>query len=100
MTLSNCDQLLLRKPTHTEMTQVSIKASMGDPDCMEANLFVYAFRYALVDDEGEQLCESFDDAVAFVNSLAIEDFALIQAAVDQQTTLNDGDEAVEAGKAY
>lgn len=96
--LSNGDEFLLRRLTRAEMTRVVTKASQ-DPDCFEANMFVYAFRYSLVDDDGAPLCESFDDALGFVNSLDLDDFALLQEAVTAQSGGLDGDEAVEAGKA-
>lgn len=98
--LSNGDEFLLRQLTRTEMTRVFSKAG-SDPDCFDANVFVYSFRYTLVDDDGEALCESFDDAAAFVNSLDLDDFVLLRDAVAKQMpTQLDGDEAVEAGKAY
>jgi hypothetical protein len=100
VTLSNGDEFLLRQLTRTEMTQVFSKAGT-DPDCFDANVFVYSFRFTLVDEAGEPLCESFDEAAAFVNSLDLDDFVLLRDAVAAQMPAQlDGDEAVEAGKAY
>jgi hypothetical protein len=94
--MGNGDEFLLRQLTNDEMIRVA--QASGDGEDRDAQIFIKSFRFALVDDDGTPLLDSFDEAAAFINSLSLDDFAALQAAVDDTVSLADT-EVVEAGKA-
>ena len=95
--LASGDTVGLRRATNDEMIR-AMTAAGNDRD-REARMFTAALRFAVVDDDGELLLQSYEEAAAFVNTLAIEDFLSLRDAVEsiQPSLVDDG--VVEAGKA-
>ncbi len=91
------DTMTLRKLTQNEF--LSVVTSAGDDDDREAKVFTRSLRYALLDEDGQPLLRSFEEAVQFVNMLSIEDFAAIASAFQEMNSARLDAEAVEAGKA-
>jgi hypothetical protein len=92
--LGNGDEFFLRQLTQTELIEV-VTASDG---VIGGRFFANQFRYSLVDDDGTPLLHSYEQAAAFVNSLDMDDFEALAAAITTPADLSDP-EAVEAGKA-
>ena len=95
--LKSGDTVGLRRATNDEM--IRAMAAAGTDRDQEARMFTAALRFAVVDDDGEQLLQSYEEAAAFVNTLDLDDFVALRDAVQNiQPALAD-DEVVEAGKA-
>jgi|GEM_PF-7033645 len=95
--LASGDLLMIRKLTTDEMIRVEVSAG-GDLDRM-ARAFTHSMRFCAVDDVGEPLLRSFEEAAAFVNTLGPEDFTALRAALDKALPAVGDEEVVEAGKA-
>ena len=95
--LSSGDKISLRKLTNKEMLQAGVSAG-ADLD-QEAHFFVNSLRFAVLDDDGNQLLRSFEEAAQFINTFDADDFlALRDAVAAVQPSLHD-EEVMEAGKA-
>lgn len=95
--LPSGDSLMMRKLTNDEMIRVFTAA--GQEADRDARVFTNSMRFCLVDDVGEPLLRSFEEAAAFVNTLDEADFAALGEALGgvQPAAADDG-EVVEAGK--
>lgn len=95
--LASGDKVGLRRATNDEM--IRAMAAAGNDLDQQARLFTAALRFCVVDDDGEPLLQTFEEAAAFVNTLAVDDFLALRDAVESvQPALGD-DAVVEAGKA-
>lgn len=97
--LPSGDKLSLRKLTNDQVHRAVLAA--GD----NIDMVIHSLRYSLVDDDGNQLIESFDEARQLYNSFSPDDFNALKEAMELMTSVGDdeaeaaGVEAVEAGKA-